>query len=442
MLWFALDWTPTPKVTRSLSGPIQPFSALFALFLIAMLGLLSAESSPAFEFDNTLESEISEVGLGKEETLLRENHFGEVWEKGVNFQSSLLSRFSWDDRLTLVIEPIVLTPRDGRKVYFRKGYIRLVLFNVALKVGRDSLWWGPGEHGALLLTNNAFPFDLIEIGTDQPFSLPWVLQRLGTFAFDVFLTRLDQYRDYDYANLFGLRFMYNPIPGLALGASRVVIFNGNSVPSDQRYSFADMLHLYFSSSANANHLYEFQIVSVDASLSLPISIQNHRWISKFYVEFGGMEETVWVPTKHAWITGLTLGPQAGARPWKLVMEYAQDHVDNAPDVWYSNIIYTTGYTYRGQIIGHHMGRDANDLFTQLSFPVLANDQARIFGEREGSWTAPPFWRIRIGGGFDHLLYPTGPWVFIEPLVDYVGPLAPGGPRSWNEVVTAGARYRF
>jgi len=412
------------------------------LLLLMFWGPQGFASSWALEIDNTLETEISEVGLGKETSLLRENHFGDVWQRGIDVQASLLSRFAWNEHLALVIEPIVETPREGRKVYFRKGYLRVVFFNLALKVGRDSLWWGPGEHGSLLITNNAFPFDLIELGSDQPFFLPWILRGLGSFRVDSFLTRLDEYRDYPYARLFGLRLSYNPVSALTLGISRVVTFNGRGVPSDEKYSFPEFLNWYFSSSSNGTHLSEAQIVSLDAHLRVPFWIHQRPFVATVYGELGGEEESGWIPTLHAWIIGSTWAGEAGGRPWKFVLEYAQDHVDGNPDVWYTHYIYTTGYTYRGQIIGHHMGTDANDLFTQFTFRLLSEDEAKLFWEREGSWTTRPHWRIRLGGGFEHLLYAKGPRVFIEPFVDELAPLQPGGPRSWNEVVTTGVRYQF
>ena len=43
-------------------------------------------------------------------------------------------------------------------VQLHKGYAKLNIGNFEVEVGRDSLWWGPGYHAALLMSNNAPPW--------------------------------------------------------------------------------------------------------------------------------------------------------------------------------------------------------------------------------------------------------------------------------------------
>lgn len=50
----------------------------------------------------------------------------------------------------------------------------------------------------------------------------------------------------------------------------------------------------------------------------------------------------------------------------LCIEYANDHVSGFDDLFYTHSVYTSGYTYEGRIIGHHMGTNSSDLFVQLS----------------------------------------------------------------------------
>jgi hypothetical protein len=47
---------------------------------------------------------------------------------------------------------------------------------------------------------------------------------------------------------------------------------------------------------------------------------------------------------------------------ELWVEYATNYHTDFPGVWYTNHVYTQGYTYNGRIIGHYMGADASDLF--------------------------------------------------------------------------------
>jgi hypothetical protein len=45
-------------------------------------------------------------------------------------------------------------------------------------------------------------------------------------------------------------------------------------------------------------------------------------------------------------------------------------VAGSPNVFYNHNLYQ--YTYKGQIIGHHMGTDAHDLFLRLSHYLTEN----------------------------------------------------------------------
>ena len=65
--------------------------------------------------------------------------------------------------------PVVgpLTSLNDQYVYLREASLKLTFWNVAAEVGRGTQWWGPGYHGSLLLTNHAFPLDMIKLGSDE-----------------------------------------------------------------------------------------------------------------------------------------------------------------------------------------------------------------------------------------------------------------------------------
>ena len=70
----------------------------------------------------------------------------------------------------------------------------LGLGSLEFSIGRQSLWWGQGRHGSLVLTNNAEPLDMIRLTNPNPILLPWVFKYLGPFRFDLFLTELEESR--------------------------------------------------------------------------------------------------------------------------------------------------------------------------------------------------------------------------------------------------------
>src|SRR5205823_31135 len=99
------------------------------------------------------------------------------------------------------------------------------------------LWWGPGYHGSLLLTDHAFPLDMVKVGSDEPFRLPWVLSRIGEWKVNTFLTQLERDRDFPRANVFGARISYLPTSWIELGLTRLTQFGGRGRGNGKDQSF-------------------------------------------------------------------------------------------------------------------------------------------------------------------------------------------------------------
>ena len=74
------------------------------------------------------------------------------------------------------------------------AYVGMNLANWQLSFGKRSLWWGPGEGGAMMFTNNAPPLsNMFSIDRVSPFRLPWLFGYLGDIRFQAFIGRLSGY---------------------------------------------------------------------------------------------------------------------------------------------------------------------------------------------------------------------------------------------------------
>lgn len=364
----------------------------FGLFAILFLIFSFPSYTKAVEIENTLTTEFSWVDLEKEESRLRENHGGDLIFDGPNLQTSLYSRFSVGDSFSAVLMPVQVSPREGRDLFLRKGYLRFEFWNMALKIGRDSLWWGPGRHGALLVSNNAFPFDLIHVGSAAPFSLPGFLARLGRFELEGFLTRLEENRDFSNVRLLGLRLVYHPREEIIIGVSRITMFGGEGRPD---LSPVDFGRLYFSDPNRSGKFEVNELGGVDLRLLLPISEIFPGQVLELYGEYGGEDEAGFRPSKPALLVGVEWMYQSR----RVIIEYANNHVSNSPNVWYRHSLYTSGYTYRGNIIGHHMGSDAKDLYLRAESPLWEGWLAGFDIEREDRRLSSPVQeQIRRWGG--------------------------------------------
>ncbi|MEK7307293.1 MAG: capsule assembly Wzi family protein, partial [Nitrospirota bacterium] len=147
---------------------------------------------------------------------------------------------------------------------------------------------------------------------------------------------------------------------------RVTMFNGDGRPG---LSFTDLLRLYFSDPNreeprfDVNELASFdfrlRIPGMDPLLPLSRSID-------LYGEIGGEDEAGFRPTKNGYLFGVYMPGFLKDDKTDLRVEYANNHVQGSPDVWYNHDVYTSGYVFRGDIIGHHMGSDADDLFIRVT----------------------------------------------------------------------------
>ncbi|MEE9910670.1 MAG: capsule assembly Wzi family protein [Deltaproteobacteria bacterium] len=257
---------------------------------------------------------------------------------------------------------------DGSRADMRlhKGYAKLTLFNVELQVGRDSLWWGPGHHGSLLMSNNAHPFDMIKLSNPEPVLLPWIFSYLGPVQFNVFFSQLnDQRKGRELANpfLYGMRLGLKPHPYLELGASHLVLFGG---PGRRDMSFREIIDtLYGNTDRKGEKTDSNQEMSADLALTIP-NLKKYIYVVdgiKFYGEIGA-EDNGYPPTGRAYLAGLAFFQPFGLERAVLRGEYAILSPDKGAAGWYNHVTYPMRYEDR--VFGHHAGADAEDIFIEWS----------------------------------------------------------------------------
>jgi hypothetical protein len=138
-----------------------------------------------------------------------------------------------------------------------------------------------------------------------------------------------------------------------------------------------------------------QLASADFRLQLPF-LKN----TEIYGEWGGEDEAGFLPTKQAYILGIYIPRFTNKGRVDLRIEYANNHVSGFPDVWYNHRIYKTGYQYKGSIIGHHMGSDAEDIFVRSTSFITNDLKAGIDFDLEKRGKSNPFQKEHYQYGFD------------------------------------------
>jgi hypothetical protein len=99
-----------------------------------------------------------------------------------------------------------------------------------LAFGKQSLWWGPGKGGAFLFSNNAEPIYMFRASRIAPFTLPWILRRLGPMKVDAFVGKLSGHEFPPRPLIHGEKISFKPTENLELGFSRTVVFGGVGRP--------------------------------------------------------------------------------------------------------------------------------------------------------------------------------------------------------------------
>lgn len=315
-----------------------------------------------YRLADPLRLEITGAALENQTFRLRENHEGDFYRDGPNAQLELYSWMILGLHLALEIEPSVTFREGGTFLVLKKAALKLTVSNLELEVGRDSLWWGPGYHGALLVSDNAQPFNLFKLSSAEAFRVPWPLSYLGLWKVSLFLARLEKDRDFPYPKLIGFRIALKPTSFLEFGATRVTQFGGQGRPA---LSLKDFFKIYFGKPNQSGRHEVNEIASVDLRLRIP-RLDPFLTPVELYAEVGGEDEAGYHFTKDAYLMGMYIPDLLHQGTTDLRAEYANNHVAGNPDVWYTHGLYTSGYTYHSQIIGHHMGKDSSDLLLRLT----------------------------------------------------------------------------
>ncbi len=362
------------------------------------LGVLTrkrSEPPQAVRYGARVQTEVDSFSIGEGQTVrFRENRGGEYYAHGIQNQTDVRGWLEAGDWAALMVQPKFISnvnalshgPTVGplasfntQHVYLREASLKLTFMNVALEVGRGTQWWGPGYHGSLLLTDHAFPLEMIKLGSDEPFRLPWVLKDLGEWKIDGFLARLEDNREFPRAKVFGLRISYLPASWLELGATRLTQFNGEG----QNQSFPRTVVDCYTRPPNqtgAADCNEQSMVDVRVKIPHVPYLVPFPAGMQFYGELGSEDKwsKIPIPSRAAYLAGLYIPQLFEGGTTDLRIEVADTDFtrrktpDSLAGVWYNNGIYTSGLRQFGFPLGHHMGSDGIDVFVR-STRLLTED---------------------------------------------------------------------
>lgn len=328
-------------------------------------------------------------------TPLLYNNEGIIYGEGSNFSLQFSSSFKFVEVFSGYVEPIFLVRQNdsagvnleavsGGKmdgtlgsygqtdVSLQKGYLKFSVLNMEIEAGRDSMSWGQGYGGSLVLSNNAAPFNMVKLSNPETTILPWIFKYLGPFKYTIFCAQMESDRIPSDPLYSGLRLNFKPLSWLEIGYGTTIMFDGKGVPGLSFYDYIKgITGIGFGQKNNSN-----QQAALDMRVKLPF-----LWNAELYLEYGGEDsggmqypEECFGFGDVAYMIGIYFPRVTDDGKTDFRFEFARDahRVDSTPGFWYGHTTYRSGDTYRQMIIGHHMGPDAQDFFGRVTHH-LRND---------------------------------------------------------------------
>ena len=291
--------------------------------------------------------------------VLFENKEGWKLKDGFNLRLSLNSWAKVGNLFAASLTPGIRYSAKDTDIDLEEALIRFSRpgHNMELSIGRSSMWWGPGFHGSLLMTDNAFPLDVLRWNNVYPFRLPGFLKGIGRFNALFIVSRLEAKRAVPYAFITGWRLDYTPCDFLKFGFGHILMHGGKGVKGASFTDYWGAASLVFSAAGGGSET-ENHIISADAQLFirridrfLPLATG-----AKLYTEWGGEDESKNIPVDLASITGIYLTDL-----FKIPGLDAKIETARFNKIWYTHFTYRSGYTHHGRSIGHSLGGDSEEI---------------------------------------------------------------------------------
>ncbi len=270
---------------------------------------------------------------------------------------------------------------------FTRAYLRCALSKVDVIIGRDIIFWGPGYRGALGISDNSPPFDLIlltgKFGSVKGYSFAAVLDKMWDAK------RIYHARRY----LSGHRIDWQVNDRLELGLSEIITYGGDV--RNVEWQYLNPILPYYASQYNSDLDDNVMFVG-DFACQPTVGTRIYGEILIDDFQYAGHAPNAWGMLMGCYLSNLPLSPNLDARA-----EYTRINR------WaYTHRIAEDQYLHFGSIIGHWLGPDADDLYIELSYPLHLNTHIQVNYEfqRQGAATVADRYK---GEEYKQIPFPSG-----------------------------------
>ncbi|MEM7610291.1 MAG: capsule assembly Wzi family protein [Pseudomonadota bacterium] len=257
----------------------------------------------------------------------------------------------------------VSSPEDDQDVRLDGSYVGVALGNYMISAGQMDRWWGPGYDGSIILGNNQRPIPAISIERNDtsPFRSRW-LSWIGPWDASLVWGQLENDRVVPNARFLGLRINFRPISSLEIGLSRSAQWCGNG----DRPCDLDTLVKLVVGQDNVGD----DGLDVSTEPGNQLAGVDLRWAPRFaplngavYMQVIGEDEAGGFPSRYLGQLGIEVSGTIDLISYRAFAEFAGTacqfyESSTIPNCGYNNVIYETGYRYKGRSIGHSADNDA------------------------------------------------------------------------------------
>jgi membrane-associated phospholipid phosphatase len=274
------------------------------------------------------------------------------------------------------LPPATPQPAAGR-FELLDAYVGVMLSNWQISFGKQSLWWGPGNGGPMMFSDNAAPIDMFRVNRVTPLKLPSILGWLGPMRTEVFLGQLAGYEFVDSPRglvgnfgqplnpqpfIHGEKISFKPTPNFEFGVFRTTVYGGPGYP----LTLHTLLRSLFSTANEA-------ITSTGGSPIKPGDRRSgvdftyrlpglRKWVSFYGDGFTDDEfSPIGYADRSAWHAGLYLShfPYVHKLDFRVEGVYTDNPLGGqlGSGFYYFNFTWRSGYTNTGDLIGSWIGRE-------------------------------------------------------------------------------------
>jgi hypothetical protein len=241
---------------------------------------------------------------------------------------------------------------------FLDAYAGVNLQGWQISFGNQSLSWGPGVGGSLLLSNNAASVPMLRITPEAPVEIPGLSRILGPFSLEQFFGRTDGHPGLSQPWIYGQKISFKPFHSFEFAYGRTTLIGGTGHPLTAETFFESM---FGRVNTEANSVPGDSRTSLEWTWRLP-KIGN--WAT-FYGELEDDDDLIPVQnlSKSVLRPGIYFPHLPFLPKWDLHFEWTSStspgraSFQSHGNLNYWNLDYTSGYTNNGSLLGNTVGRE-------------------------------------------------------------------------------------